>query len=95
MHFSIYCHDKPGALEVRLSNRDDHLAYIREPSLPILAAGPLLSDDGQDMIGSLIVIEAGDLAAAQAWAANDPYAKAGLFADVKIKPFRWVINPPA
>lgn len=76
MHFSIYCHDKPGALEVRLSHRDDHIAYIKEPSPAILAAGPLLSDDGETMIGSLLVIEAEDLTAAKAWAANDQIGRA-------------------
>ena len=31
------------------------------------------------------------MAAAQDWAANDPYAKAGLFADVQLIPWNKVI----
>ncbi len=34
----------------------------------------------------MIIIEAPDLDAAKAWAANDPYAKAGLFAATEICP---------
>ena len=56
-------------------------------------AGPFLSDTG-DMIGSLVILNVPDLAAAQDWAANDPYAKAGLFETVEIKPYNWVFNNP-
>ena len=41
-------------------------------------AGPVLSDDGETMIGSTFVIEFDSLDEAKAWAAEDPYAKAGL-----------------
>jgi uncharacterized protein YciI len=54
-------------------------------------AGPVLDDDGQ-MCGSLIVLEVDDLAAAQAWAAGDPYAKAGLFSDVTLRAWKKVIG---
>jgi uncharacterized protein YciI len=36
----------------------------------------------------MLVIEAEDLAAAQAFAAADPYAKAGLFERVDVRAFR-------
>jgi len=38
------------------------------------------------MIGSLVILDVADKAAAQEWADNDPYAKAGLFADVAADP---------
>jgi uncharacterized protein YciI len=44
-----------------------------------------LLDEAGEMCGSLIVIEAADLAAAQAFAAADPYAQAGLFVETKIQ----------
>ena len=40
------------------------------------------------MAGSLIIVEADDLAAAEAFNAADPYAKAGLFERVEIRAFR-------
>jgi len=37
--------------------------------------------------GSLIVAEFPDLAAAQTWADNDPYALAGVFSQVTVQTF--------
>ncbi|MEO1551378.1 MAG: YciI family protein [Pseudomonadota bacterium] len=88
MSFVIYARDKAGALEVRKTNRDAHLAYVEATGV-VSIAGPLLDGDGQ-MAGSLLVLEVEDLAAAEAWAAEDPYAKAGLFAQVDIRGFKRV-----
>lgn len=90
MRFAIMTTDKSGALQVRLNNRDAHLAYIAETGV-VEMAGPFLDADGQ-MCGSLIVLEVADLAAAQAWAESDPYAKAGLFSDVRIQAWKKVIG---
>ncbi|WP_368738616.1 YciI family protein, partial [Escherichia coli] len=35
-----------------------------------------------------------DVAGAREIAANDPYAKAGLFASVDIRPWNWAIKNP-
>jgi len=90
MRFALLCKDKPGHLEVRKSNRDAHLAYIKETGV-VEMAGPLLDDDGA-MVGSLIVLEVADLAAAQDWAENDPYANAGLFDEVTLSAWNKVIG---
>ena len=89
MLFAIICQDKPDSEALRKSTRADHLAYIGD--FDVRLAGPLLSDDGEVMQGSLIILEAADLGAAQAFAAADPYKAAGLFADVSIRPFRQAI----
>lgn len=88
-HFALICRDKPGAHEVRKANRDAHLAYVND-SGAVLFGGPML-EDGQ-MRGSLLVIEAGDMQAARAWAAADPYALAGLFESVEITEWKKVIG---
>jgi uncharacterized protein YciI len=44
------------------------------------------------MIGSFIILEADSLEAAERWAANDPYTKAGLFASSIVRPWRATIN---
>ena len=53
-----------------------------------------VTEDGAGMTGSLLIVEAADLAAAHAFAAGDPYAKAGLFESVAIRPWKWVIGNP-
>ena len=76
---------------LRAVTRDDHLAYVARSGAMVRMAGPLLSDDGESMIGSLIVLEAETLDAARAWAAEDPYARVGLFERVDVKGWRWLI----
>jgi hypothetical protein len=90
MRFALLAKDKPGAFQTRLDNRDAHLAYVAETGA-VEIAGPLLDADGQ-MCGSLIILDVADLAAAQAWAAADPYAKAGLFGDVTLSAWKKVIG---
>jgi uncharacterized protein YciI len=90
MRFALLAKDKTGALQTRLDNREAHLAYVAETGV-VEIAGPLLDADGQ-MCGSLIILDVPDLAAAEAWAANDPYAKAGLFGDVTLSAWKKVIG---
>jgi uncharacterized protein YciI len=44
------------------------------------------------MCGSLVVLDTDSLAAANAWAASDPYALAGLFASVSVTEWKKVIG---
>jgi uncharacterized protein YciI len=90
MLFAIICIDKPGALELRKANRDDHLAHIKNADEAIVQAGPFLDAEGE-MCGSLLIYE-GDLAGAEAWAASDPYATAGLFLNVEVRPWKKVVG---
>jgi len=90
MLIALIAHDKPGALALRMENRQAHLAYIEETGV-VAQAGPLLDAQGQ-MAGSLVVLDVPDMAAAQSWAANDPYAQAGLFADVQLHAWKRVIG---
>lgn len=96
MLFAFICKDKPNHLQLRLDVRPDHVAFLNglnaEGALKF--AGPFLDDDGKPC-GSLVVVEAADKQAASALAAKDPYAKAGLFEAVEIRPWNWVFNNPA
>lgn len=87
--YAIICTDKDGALEIRKANRDKHLAYLG--ASPIVIAGPF-QDESEAMTGSLIVLDVATRAEAEDWAANDPYAKAGLFQKVRIEKFKKVIG---
>ncbi len=90
MLIAIICLDKPGALEIRKANRDAHLAHIKGAEEAIVQAGPFLDAEGE-MCGSLLIYQ-GDLAGAEAWAAADPYAAAGLFRSVDIRPWKKVVG---
>jgi hypothetical protein len=91
MLFAITCTDKPGALDLRMANRPAHLEHLKAHEASLVLVGPLLDPAGQPC-GSLLVVEAADRAAAEALAAADPYAKAGLFESVVVRPFRTVFK---
>lgn len=88
--FAVICTDKPGALDVRKSNRQAHLDYIGRTGV-VQQAGPFLDADGA-MCGSLLILDVADFDAAHAWADSDPYALAGLFADVRIESWNRVVG---
>jgi uncharacterized protein YciI len=89
--FVLSCLDRPNNLEGRMAAREAHLAYVRERMHTMKLGGPYLDDAGQ-MIGSLIIIEVEDLAAAKTWSANDPYVLNGVFQSVDIRPFRVTVG---
>ncbi len=91
MLIALIAKDKPGAAQVRADNRPAHLEYLKTNAETVLQAGPLIDADG-GMIGSLIILDVVDMAAAQDWAAHDPYAKAGLFASVELIHWNKVIG---
>ena len=83
MLFSIICLDHKDSLEKRLSNRTDHLKYVKDTGL-VRYAGPLLSDVNEEMMGSLIIIEAENKEGALKWSEADPYNEAGLLSLIHI-----------
>ncbi|TKD26104.1 YciI family protein [Rhodobacter capsulatus] len=89
MLYAVICKDKPGALQTRLDTRAAHLAYIETTGI-VTMAGPFL-EAGQ-MCGSLVILDCDSLDAAQAWAAGDPYAAAGLFDSVSVTEWKKVIG---
>ncbi|MBA8877988.1 YciI-like protein [Phyllobacterium myrsinacearum] len=93
MLYALLCNDKPDHLQVRLDTRAAHLEYLNGLGDRLKFAGPFLGDDSKPN-GSLVVVEAADIAGAREIAAGDPYAKAGLFAAVDIRPWNWAIKNP-
>lgn len=89
MLIALIARDKAGALQTRKDNRADHLAYIEATGV-VAQAGPLIVDG--EMAGSLVILDVADMSAAQSWADNDPYAKAGLFSGVELIEWKKVIG---
>jgi uncharacterized protein YciI len=88
--FVLHAIDRRGALPKRLSNYDAHKAFLSDTSahgVKIVMSGPLTSDDGETMIGSLFVIEAPDRAAVERFNAADPFFAADIWEKVTITGF--------
>lgn len=97
MFYAIIARDVEDSLEARLAARPAHLARLQrlQDAGRLLLAGPHPAIDSEDpgpagFTGSLVIAEFPDLDAAQAWVDEDPYAVAGVYADVQVKPFRRV-----
>jgi len=98
MLFAILCEDVPGSLPKRLASRPAHLDRLKalQEAGRLVLAGPHPAIEAQDpgpagFTGSLIVADFASRDAAVAWAAEDPYSTAGVFARVTVKPFRKVL----
>ena len=86
MLYALICTDKPNSLAIRMGKRPEHVAYLKSLGDTLKLAGPFTEADGETMNGSLIVIEAESLAAAEAFAREDPYTLNGVFERVEVHP---------
>ncbi len=87
MLFLIHCTDRPDGAPIRSANYEAHRAYLRDSAVDIKLAGPLVSDNGERRIGSVFAVDVPDRAAAESFAAADPFARAGLFERVIVTRF--------
>lgn len=94
MHFALIFNDHEGKLDVRMDTREAHLKWLGEhhEAGRVLFAGPFLGR-GDKPTGSLLIIDVPGMEQAETFAAEDPYAKAGLFASTEIRPWRLVFGP--
>ena len=87
MPYAIQTVDKPGTAALRAAKRPEHLEYLTARKNKLLAAGALLSDDGNDAKGGLIIVDTDDRAEAERFINEDPFTKAGLFEKITVT--RW------
>lgn len=95
MYVALMCRDKPGHLQTRQDTRPAHIEFLKALNAEgkIAFAGPLVGADGNPN-GSLVVLQVESIGEAEEIASRDPYAEAGLFEQVDITQWNWVINAP-
>jgi hypothetical protein len=98
MLYAILSEDLPDSLERRRAARPAHLERLEglRAEGRLVLAGPHPAIDADDpgpagFMGSLVVAEFPSLEDARAWADADPYASAGIYGRVTVKPFRKVL----
>jgi uncharacterized protein YciI len=98
MWYAVISEDVENSLEMRAKSRDAHLARLvaLADENRVLIAGPHPATDDENpgsagFTGSLVVVEFPSLAEAEAWASDDPYLEAGVYAKVTVKPFKLVL----
>jgi uncharacterized protein YciI len=86
----------PDFAEKREKGLQPHLDYLKSQTKILVLSGATTSDDGKEFVGSLLIVNAGSRAEAQAFVDGDPFTKAGMFNNVTITRMRkgqW--NPEA
>ena len=98
MLYVIIGTDNENSLELRKAARPAHIERLEalKQQGRLRIAGPFPAIDNEDpgpagFTGSLIVAEFDSLQDAKKWADADPYVAAGVYADVTIKPFKFVL----
>jgi uncharacterized protein YciI len=86
MPFAILTRDKPGHDKLRAEKRDEHIRYLISHQDRMMVGGAILEDGGR-AYGGVIIFNTEDRAEAERFAANDPFARAGLFESVTVT--RW------
>jgi uncharacterized protein YciI len=98
MWYAIISEDVENSLTQRLAARPAHLQRLQElkDDGRLFVAGPHPAIDSLDpgeagFTGSLVIAEFLSLVEAQQWADADPYIAAGVYKQVRVKPFKKVL----
>ena len=88
MLYILYNEDRPDGLAIREATREAHLAYLERHKDKLVLGGGLLADDGKTRLGSVFILNVPDRKAAEAFSADEPFRKAGLFQTTRITRMR-------
>jgi uncharacterized protein len=98
MWYAVISEDIEDSLPRRSQARAAHLARLSAlvDEGRLLVAGPHPAIDAEDpgpagFSGSLVIADFASLEEAEAWARDDPYVEAGVYANVVVKPFKRVL----
>ena len=78
----VYCRDRPGSGKVRDDITEEHWAFMDDYADRMIARGPTCTVDMRRVTGSLHIVDFPDGEAAQTFAREEPYYRAGVFAEV-------------
>lgn len=90
MLFAIHCLYADNVAAKRQAVYDEHHAHFDSAAaygVEIKVAGPLVADDGQTPVGSLVLAEAPNRAACESFVHADPYHAQGIWQTVNINGF--------
>ena len=79
MLFVCFLIDNPNKANIRREFLEIHRSYLKSHKDIIYFAGPLENEKQTENVGSLYVVEQPTRATADAWLANEPFAKNDLF----------------
>jgi uncharacterized protein len=87
MPYFVICLDKPETREKRSEMRLAHLEYVDRHLAKFIFGGPLLSDQSDLRTGMVFMLDCPTRADAEAFMADEPYTRSGVFESVVIRRF--------
>ena len=87
MLFVIFCIDKPGMAETRAAAMPAHVEYLNGAPFKNVMSGPLTSDDGETIVGSLYVVDAEHRGVIDKMFEEDPLCQADIWQSVEVRAF--------
>jgi uncharacterized protein YciI len=84
MPYLIYAIDHEQMDSQRESIRNEHRRYLKSYGDKILASGALLSEDQEEVIGGITLLDVETLEEAEVFGKEDPYTKANIRRNVNI-----------
>jgi uncharacterized protein len=91
MLFAFICFDQPGKALLRQEIRAEHIEYMIAVKSRTVFGGPLQDESGETTVGSIFAIDFFDRAAADAFIAEEPYTKSGVFSPPQIYPWKQMV----
>lgn len=90
--YVISCTDHENVLEQRVAARPEHLARLEKlyAAGQLILGGPMPKNPDQlqeGFHGSTLVVDFSSREVLEAWLAEEPYLKAGVYRNVDVKPF--------
>ncbi len=79
MIFAILLMDRPGTAQLRVEVRPEHRAYLAQQAERMAFAGPLTSEDGKTVVGSLLGMDFPSRTDVDTWLRDEPFTKAGVY----------------
>lgn len=91
MLFCVTCIDKPNSAVLRAATRAVHLEYMIAAAERLRYGGPLIDEQSGGSAGSLFVIDLPGRAELDAFLADEPYNRGGLFQSVTVRVIRQMV----
>ncbi|MBT3307632.1 MAG: YciI family protein [Rhodospirillaceae bacterium] len=88
MLYVMYGIDGPDGARIRVEERETHFDYLKQNEGIMVLGGATLADSDDGRTGSVLIINVPNRAAADAFAANEPFNVAGLFKQVFVTRMR-------
>jgi uncharacterized protein len=90
MEYFVYGRDRTGALGLKGRLTEEHWDFMDGYGEAMVARGPTLTGQGDEAesTGSMHIVELPDVAAARAFAYDEPYYRGGVFESVLLCGFR-------